>query len=168
MPDPFDPAEFDAPPPSDPGTDYRTLLDAMRKAGAEGVAQQVAALAQRIEQDARQRAEWTSQAGVGVNALHRAAGELQRVSAGVWWDRLKEWITAALIGLGLIFAAALAYRWAQEPKLERQLYAPVGPKLRFWPCSIIQSDQVYLQDSHFSSTLLHFGPDPAPAPLTDV
>src|SRR3546814_5535783 len=75
MPDPFDPAEFDAPPPSDPGTDYRTLLDAMRKAGAEGVAQQVAALAQRIEQDARQRAEWTSQAGVGVNALHRAAGE---------------------------------------------------------------------------------------------
>src|SRR3546814_7910813 len=107
MPDPVDPAEFDAPPPSDPGTDYRTLLDAMRKAGAEGVAQQVAALAQKIEQDARQRAEWTAQAGVGVNALHRAAGELQRVSAGVWWDRLKEWITAALIGLGLIFAAAL-------------------------------------------------------------
>src|SRR3546814_4016147 len=33
-----------------------------------------------------------------------------------------EWITAALIGLGLIFAAALAYRWAQEPKIERQLY----------------------------------------------
>ena len=24
--------------------------------------------------------------------------------------------------LGLIFAAALAYRWAQEPKIERQLY----------------------------------------------
>ncbi|CAM3404356.1 MULTISPECIES: hypothetical protein [Sphingomonadaceae] len=122
MPDPFDPAEFDAPPPSDPGADYRTLLDAMRKAGAEGVAQQVAALAQKIEQDARQRAEWTAQAGVGVSALHRAAGELQRVSAGVWWDRLKEWITTALIGLGLIFAAALAYRWAQEPKIERQLY----------------------------------------------
>src|SRR3546814_7251633 len=59
---------------------------------------------------------------LGVNALHRAAWELQRVSAGVWLDRLKEWITAALIGLGLIFAAALAYRWAQEPKIERQLY----------------------------------------------
>ena len=57
MPDPFDPAEFDAPPPSDPGTDYRTLLDAMRKAGAEGVAQQAAALSRQIEQDARQRAE---------------------------------------------------------------------------------------------------------------
>jgi hypothetical protein len=55
----------------------------------------------------------------GVDALHRAAGQLQRVSGGVWWDRLKEWITAALIGLGLIFAAALAYRWAQEPKIER-------------------------------------------------
>lgn len=71
MPDPFDPAEFDAPPPSDPGADYRILLDAMRKAGAEGVAQQVAALAQKIEQDARQRAEWTAQAGVGVSALHQ-------------------------------------------------------------------------------------------------
>ena len=110
MPDPFDPAEFDAPPPSDPHTDYRGLLDAMRKAGAEGVAQQVAALSRQIEQDARQRAEWTTQAGAGVDALHRAAGELQRINAGVWWDRLKEWITAALIGLGLIFAAALAYR----------------------------------------------------------
>src|SRR3546814_12338094 len=60
-------------PNSDPGTDYRTLLDAMRKAGAEGVAQQVAALAQRIEQDARQRAEWTSQAGGGVNEIGRAS-----------------------------------------------------------------------------------------------
>src|SRR3546814_3246159 len=56
MPDPFDPTEFDAPPPSDPGADYRTLLDAMRKAGAEGVAQQVAALAQKIEQIGR--ASW--------------------------------------------------------------------------------------------------------------
>ena len=121
MPDPFDPAEFDAPPPSDPGADYRTLLDAMRKAGAEGVAQQVAALSRQIEQDARQRAEWTAQAGAGVDALHRAAGELQRISAGVWWDRLKEWITAALIGLGLIFAAALAL----DPMLDpRQRAAP--------------------------------------------
>lgn len=88
MPDPFDPAEFDAAPPSDPGADYRTLLDAMRKAGAEGVAQQVAALSRQIEQDARQRAEWATQAGARVDALHRAAGELQRISARVWWDRL--------------------------------------------------------------------------------
>src|SRR3546814_4750391 len=36
MPDPFDPAEFDAPPPADPGADYRVLLDAMRQAGADG------------------------------------------------------------------------------------------------------------------------------------
>src|SRR3546814_13248094 len=114
MPDPFDPAEFDAPPPSDPGADYRTLLDAMRKAGAEGVAQQVAALAQQIEQDARQRAEWTAQAGVGVNALPRAAGALQRVSAGVWWARLKEWIPAAPIGPGLLFAAPPPYPRAPE------------------------------------------------------
>ena len=89
---------------------------------AEGVAQQVSALSRQIEQDARQRAEWTAQAGAGVDALHRAAGQLQRVSAGRWWDRLKEWISAALIGLGLIFAAALAYQWAKEPKIEQRLY----------------------------------------------
>ncbi len=42
MTDRFDPAEFDPPAPSPtstPGDDYRLLLDAMRQAGAEGVAQ---------------------------------------------------------------------------------------------------------------------------------
>ena len=122
MPDPFDPAEFDAPPPSDPGADYRTLLDAMRKAGAEGVAQQVAALSRQIEQDARQRAEAGQQTQNALNELLRAATQLQRVSAAIGWEHLKGWLYAAMIGLGLIFAAALAYRWAQEPKIERQLY----------------------------------------------
>nr|WP_046988972.1 hypothetical protein [Sphingomonas sp. Y57] len=122
MPDPFDPAEFDASPPSDPGADYRTLLDAMRKAGAEGVAQQVAALSRQIEQDARQRAEAGQQTEKALNDLLRAATQLQRVSAAIEWEHLKGWLYAALIGLGLIFAAALAYRWAQEPKIERQLY----------------------------------------------
>ena len=122
MPDPFDPAEFDAPPPADPGADYRVLLDAMRQAGADGIAQQSAALVQRIEQDARQRLEWGQRMGTAVDDLQRVAGQLQRVSAGIWWDRLKEWISAALIGLGLIFAAALAYQWAKEPKIEQRLY----------------------------------------------
>ena len=122
MPDPFDPAEFDAPPPADPGADYRVLLDAMRQAGADGVAQQAAALVQRIEQDARQRTEWGQRMGTAVDDLQRAAGQLQRASGGIWWDRFKEWLVAALIGLGLIFAAALAYRWAQEPKIEQRLY----------------------------------------------
>lgn len=40
----------------------------------------------------------------------------------MWWDRLKEWLYAALIGLGLIFAAALAYDWAKEPKIEQRMY----------------------------------------------
>ena len=60
--------------------------------------------------------------GTAVDDLQRVAGQLQRVSAGIWWDRLKEWISAALIGLGLIFAAALAYQWAKEPKIEQRLY----------------------------------------------
>src|SRR3546814_17563878 len=100
MPDPLDPAEFDAPPPADPGADYRVLLDAMRQAGADGIAQQSAALVPRIEQDARQRLEWGQRMGTAVDDLQPVAGQLQRVSAGIWRDRLKEWLTAALIGLG--------------------------------------------------------------------
>src|SRR3546814_10933006 len=97
MPDPLDPAEFDAPPPADPGADYRVLLDAMRQAGAGGIAQQSAALVQRIEQDARQRLEWGQRMGTAVDDLQRAAGPLQRVSAGTGWDRLQEWCSAALL-----------------------------------------------------------------------
>ena len=122
MPDPFDPAEFDAPPPSDPGADYRILLDAMRKAGAEGVAQQVAALSRQIEHDARQRAEAGQQTQNALNELLRAATQLQRVSAAIGWEHLKGWLYVAMIGLGLIFAAALAYQWAKEPKIEQRLY----------------------------------------------
>src|SRR3546814_4997829 len=79
MPDPLGPAEFDAPPPADPGADYRVLLDAMRQAGADGVAQQSAALVQRIEQDARQRLEWGQRMGTAVDDRPRGAGQLQRV-----------------------------------------------------------------------------------------
>src|SRR3546814_19918376 len=106
MPDPLDPAEFDAPPPADPGADYRVLLDAMRQAGADGIAQQSAALVQRIEQDARQRLEWGQRMGTAVDALQRVAGQLQRVSAGIWWDRLKEWPFDALTGRGRYFPPA--------------------------------------------------------------
>lgn len=127
MAEPFDPSEFDAPPPSDdPHADYRTLLDAMRHAGAEGVAEQTTALRQRIEQDAVQRAEWGRTVGSEVRDLQRAAAALQRASTGIWLDRFKEWLYAALIGLGLIFAAALAYHWAKEPKIEQHLYGCAG------------------------------------------
>src|SRR3546814_17380826 len=101
MPDPFDPAEFDAPPPADPGADYRVLLDAMRQAGADGIAQQSAALVPRIEQDARQRLDWGHRMGTAVDALQPVAGQLPRVRAGIWGDRLKEWPCAPLLGLGV-------------------------------------------------------------------
>src|SRR3546814_17090109 len=90
MPDPFDPAEFDAPPPADPGADYRVLLDAMRQAGADGIAQQSAALVQRIEQDARQRLERGERMGTAVDVLQRVAGPLQRVRSGQWVARRRE------------------------------------------------------------------------------
>src|SRR3546814_820156 len=110
------------PPPTAPGGVVRVLREAMGQAGAEGSAQQSAGLAQRTERDARQRLEWGQRMGTAVDDLQRVAGQLQRVSAGIWWDRLKEWLSAALIGLGLIFAAALAYQWAKEPKIEQRLY----------------------------------------------
>src|SRR3546814_20441053 len=78
MPDPIDPAEFDAPPPADPGADYRVLLDAMRQAGADRIAQQSAALVQRIEQDARPRLEWGQRMGTAVDDLPRVAGPPKR------------------------------------------------------------------------------------------
>src|SRR3546814_20466441 len=75
MPDPLDPAEFDAPPPADPGADYRVLLDAMRQAGADGIAQQSAALVPRIEPDARQRLEWGQRTGTAGDDLPTGAGQ---------------------------------------------------------------------------------------------
>ena len=132
MADPFDPSEFDAPPSGDPPpfgdshADYRTLLDAMRRAGAEGIAEEVGALVRQIEQEARQRADWGRTVGSEVRDLQRAAAALQQASTAMWWDRLKEWLYAALIGLGLIFAAALAYRWAKEPVIEQHLYGCAG------------------------------------------
>src|SRR3546814_12275440 len=118
MPDPLDPAEFDAPPPADPGADYRVLLDAMRQAGADGIAQQSAALLHRLEQDARQRLEWGQRMGTAVDDLQGVAGQLQRVSDGIWSDRLKEWLSAALIGMGQILGGAVAARGAQDPQIE--------------------------------------------------
>src|SRR3546814_306786 len=100
MPDPFDPAEFDAPPPADPGTDYRVLRDAMRQAGAEGIAQQSAALVQRNEQGARQRIDWGQWRGAAVGDLESGyrlvvACRIERVDIresvtrstfrGSWW-----------------------------------------------------------------------------------
>src|SRR3546814_13676081 len=82
MPDPLDPAEFDAPPPADPGADYRVLLDAMRQAGAAGLAQQSAALVQRLEPAARQRLARGQRTGTAVDDLQPVAGPLRRHREG--------------------------------------------------------------------------------------
>lgn len=125
MADRFDPAEFDTPPPSSTsasGDDYRVLLDAMRQAGAEGVARPIAALVKRLEEDARDRARSADQARADREKLHAAASHLVTASDGLTIDRLKEWLAAALISIAVIFAAAWAWRWAEEPKIETRVY----------------------------------------------
>src|SRR3546814_17677669 len=63
MPDPLDPADFAAPPPADPVADYRVLLDAMRQAGAHGLAHPSAALVQPHEQAAPHPPHWGPRTG---------------------------------------------------------------------------------------------------------
>ncbi|WP_010336760.1 hypothetical protein [Sphingobium yanoikuyae] len=125
--DRFDPEEFDTPPPSlsptsAPGDDYRILLDAMRQAGAEGVAQPIATLIKRLDADAHDRARSADQARTDLDQFHAAASRLAMASQGMSLDRFKEWLAAALISISVIFAAAWAWRWAEEPKIETRVY----------------------------------------------
>ena len=113
-------------PPKIPAATTAPCSTRCARLGPRGVAEQSATLARQIDQEARQRADWGQQTGSVLRDLQRAARELQRVSRGIWWDRLKEWFYAALIGLGLIFAAALVYRWAKEPVIEQHLYGCTG------------------------------------------
>jgi hypothetical protein len=94
----------------------------MRQAGAEGVAQPIADLVKLLEEDARDRARYADQALADRDKLHAAAHRLAMTSEGLTMDRLKEWLAAALISLAVILAAALAWRWAQEPKIETHAY----------------------------------------------
>jgi hypothetical protein len=95
----------------------------MRQAGAEGVAQPIAALVKQLEEDARDRARSADQALADRDKLHAAVHRLVTASDGLTMDRLKEWLAAALISLAVILAAALAWRWAQEPKIETHAMA---------------------------------------------
>lgn len=119
MPDDFDPAEFDAPAPApDSGADYRTLLDAMRQAGATGVAQQAAALTQAIELDAAKRESWMAQVHDGLSEIRRASGDLERRARRL--DMLVL-MRVILAGFALVFVVIL-YQWLREPKVEVRPY----------------------------------------------
>ena len=100
----------------------RRHLDAMRQAGAEGVAQPIAALVKRLEADAHDRARSADQARTDRDQLHAAASHMAMASQGMTLDRCKEWLAAALISIAVIFAAAWIWRWAEEPKIETHVY----------------------------------------------
>src|SRR3546814_19852046 len=84
MPDQLDPAEFDAPPPADPGADYRVLLDALRQVGADGLAQPSAALLPRNAQNARHRLPWGQRMGTDGDNPPRAVGHRQGLRPRIW------------------------------------------------------------------------------------
>jgi hypothetical protein len=90
----------------------------MRQAGAEGVAEPIAAFIRRLEADAHDRARSADQARTDRDQLHAAAsygdnqpghdaGPLQRMAG-----------RRALISIAVIFVAAWIWRWAEEPKIE--------------------------------------------------
>jgi hypothetical protein len=118
----FDPAEFDTPTSHNDAGDYRHLLDAMRQAGTEGVSGPIGDLNLRIAQDARERERWATQLAEDRKGLLAAAYQLQKASQRLSFDRIKEWIAAALIALGVLLTGAIVYRWIEEPKIEQRLY----------------------------------------------
>lgn len=118
MPDPFDPHEFDTPTPAADPPDYRTLLDAMRQAGTDGVTQQATTLARAIEQDATRRETWAAQVRDGLSEIRRATADLDRAAR-----RLDMLVLMRVIlgGFALLFAVIL-YQWIREPKIEVRPY----------------------------------------------
>lgn len=79
MTDRFDPADFDTPPPAPRGVptgkeagDYRTLLDAITRAAADGINEPVRRILARIDQDAATRAQWDKATAATLLALQQA------------------------------------------------------------------------------------------------
>lgn len=107
----FDPAEFAAQPETDPVAYYRVLLDAMQQAGAAGVRQEIATL-QRTLAEMRQTA----------NEMDRSAQLFMDAARQADASSTKRLVTIAVIAFASLLIAALFYRWAAEPKIERQLY----------------------------------------------
>ena len=121
MPD-FDPAEFEMQssafePPfeDDAGSDYTVLLDAMRKAGTDGVTDGLVPLSAMIARLEHAQSQFEQAAAKFDLAAHRS-----------FWDRIKEWSAVGLVGLALMITGALFVRWAKEPKIVEHHYGCTG------------------------------------------
>lgn len=135
----FDPDDFATPPPkstpagapastpaSDPGADYRTLLDAMRKAGAEGVGEATNRILVALRQEAEARAAWQESTSSTLKALQEAAGAArsasESASQSMAWLRRKMPLTAllaALMAAGVSWAS-LAWQRSEVADLKAE------------------------------------------------
>lgn len=127
MADLFDPADFSSPPSaSDPGADYRTLLDAIRRAGAEGVGEATQRILAAIQQDADAREKWNSATTPALSAIQKAAEDARASAeaarqAGDWMGRraIMLAIGAALLVAGTAWAS-LAWQRGEVADLKAQ------------------------------------------------
>lgn len=132
MTDLFDPADFDGPPPSrrgtspDPGADYRTLLDAMRQAGAEGVGEATRRILAAIQQEADARTRWEQTTSPTLKALQEAAESAREASRGARQagERITRQALLFALGAALLVAgtswAALAWQRSEVESLKAQ------------------------------------------------
>ena len=131
----FDPRDFDtpspkgppaSPPAADPGADYRTLLDAMRKAGAEGVGEATNRILAAIQKDAEARSAWQNSTAPTLTALHDAAGAARSAAENArqatTWLGLRALLLAAgaALAVGVVSWASLAWQRSQVDDLKAQ------------------------------------------------
>lgn len=117
MPD-FDPAEFEMESSldgDDAGSDYTLLLDAMRKAGTDGVTDGLVPLSAMIARLEHAQSQF-----------ERAAAHFDQTAHRSFWDRIKEWGAVGLIGMALMITGTSLVRWAKEPKVIEHHYGCTG------------------------------------------
>jgi len=107
----FDPAEFDDPPSVDPGQDYRLLLDAMRRAGADGVKAEMASVQNTIAALAN-----------ASDLLHQRARAAYDQSVRLEEIGQRKLLMVWLAAASFVLVGSFGYWFAKSPKVERELY----------------------------------------------
>lgn len=113
MTDRFDPADFDTPPPAPRAIptgketgDYRTLLDAITRAAADGISEPVRRILARIDQDAATRTQWDQATAATLLALQQATEGAEGASIAARESSTRLTRHAFLFAIGTALAVA--------------------------------------------------------------